>query len=237
MSNNKLTLRSFGNNLYESASDNLYKSFNEFIFSDNITVLGKLLKRFEFFLQVKNLPGDIVELGVFKGSGVATFAKFLQIYCPNSIKKIIGFDLFDGTNDVIDKYEHGNAMDIVYDRVDRNTLSYESVKNNLSNIRNDLYELVTGDICVTTKEYSELNPGLRISLLYIDTDLAEPSYHGLKNLWKHIIPNGVILFDEYQYHKFDESNGVDKFLKEHNIEYEILSTNWVGPDCFLIKKK
>ena len=38
----------------------------------------------------KDLPGDIVELGVFKGSGVATFLKFIEIFCTHSNKKIIG---------------------------------------------------------------------------------------------------------------------------------------------------
>jgi hypothetical protein len=73
-------------------------------------------------------------------------------------------------------------------------------------------------------------------LLYIDVDLAEPTYHGLKNLWNHIIEGGIILFDEYQYHKFDESNGVDRFIKELNLTEKVFSTNWIAPDCYMIKK-
>jgi hypothetical protein len=41
-------------------SNDVYKSFNEFIFSSDIKLLGKLLHRFEFFQKVKDLPGDIV---------------------------------------------------------------------------------------------------------------------------------------------------------------------------------
>jgi hypothetical protein len=60
---------------------------------------------YDFFNKVKELPGDIVELGVFKGSGIATFSKFLEIYCPNSNKKIIGFDIFDPikANEILNK--------------------------------------------------------------------------------------------------------------------------------------
>lgn len=68
-------------------SENIYNAFNEFIFSTDIKVIGKLLYRFDFFQKIKNIPGDIVEIGVFKGSGIATFSKFLEIYCPNSNKK------------------------------------------------------------------------------------------------------------------------------------------------------
>lgn len=235
--NKSITLEDICNgNTSNNPTDDVYNSFNNFIFSEDIKVIGKLLKRFEFFLKVKDLPGDIVELGVYKGSGVSTFSKFLQLYCPNSIKRVIGFDLFDTNTTVFDGYNNGITMKVVYDKVDSETLTLDSVNKNLSNINQNVYELVKGDICVTTDEYSKNNPGFRISLLYIDVDLDEPTYFGLKNLWKHIIPGGIILFDEYQYHKFDESNGVDKFLRDNNLNYEILSTNFLAPDCYMIKK-
>jgi hypothetical protein len=224
------------NHSRNNPTNEVYEFFNDFIFSSDIKLIGKLLKRFEFFMKIKDLPGDIVELGVFKGSGISTFSKFLQIYCPNSIKKVIGFDLFNVNNDVMKNFKNGFTMNTVYSKVDEHLLSYDNVCKNLSNLNKDTFEIIEGDICETTRQYSENNPGFRISLLYIDVDLDEPTYHGLKNLWNHIIPGGVILFDEYQYHKFDESNGVDKFIKELNINYEIKSTNWLAPDCYMIKK-
>ena len=72
--------------------------------------------------------------------------------------------------------------------------------------------------------------------MYVDLDLNEPVYESLKNLWDRILHGGYIIFDEYEYHKFDESNGVDRFLKDFNIKYEVLSTNWMAPSAFLIKK-
>ena len=58
----------------------------------------------------------------------------------------------------------------------------------------------------------------------------------LMNLWDNLLPGGYIIFDEYEYHKFDESNGVDRFLKEKKLEYTIKSTNWMAPTAFMIKK-
>ena len=60
-------------------SQDLYNSFNNFIFNKDIKVLGKLLHRFKFFELTKHLAGNIVELGVFKVSGIAIFIKFLEI--------------------------------------------------------------------------------------------------------------------------------------------------------------
>jgi hypothetical protein len=226
------------NNIKNMPSQDLYDNFNNFIFSSDIKVLGKLLHRFRFFELTKHLAGDIVELGVFKGSGVATFIKFLEIFCTHSNKKVIGFDIFDATNNIIDNFENGNTMKTVYNKVTNDELSLENVKNKLLNINNDnsKFILVEGDVCLTTEKFIKENPGFRISLLYIDLDLNEPVYESLKNLWTRILPGGYIIFDEYEYHKFDESNGVDKFLKERNIEYSVKSTQFTCPTAYLIKK-
>jgi hypothetical protein len=45
---------------------NLYDAFNGFIISDDLKVFGKLLARSLLFNQVREIPGDIVECGVFK---------------------------------------------------------------------------------------------------------------------------------------------------------------------------
>jgi hypothetical protein len=227
------------NNINNIPSQDVYNSFNNLVFNKDIKILGKLLHRFQFFEITKNLAGDIVELGVFKGSGMATFIKFINIYCPNSNKKVIGFDIFNSQNEIIDTYKNGSAMKQVYARCKNNELDFETVNNKLININNDQskFILIQGDVCHTTKEFVNVNPGFRISLLYVDLDLNEPVYTSLKNLWDRILPGGYVIFDEYEFHKFDESTGVEKFLKEFNIEYEVTSTNWMGPTAYLIKKK
>lgn len=226
------------NNINNMPSQGLYDSFNTFIFNKDIKVLGKMLHRFKFFELTKNLAGDIVELGVFKGSGVATFIKFLEIFSTHSNKKVIGFDLFDAENKVIDNFKGTEAMKTVYGKTDNVSLSVEEVDQKLSvcNENKSKYILVKGDVCKTTIDFVNENPGFRISLLYVDLDLDEPVYHSLINLWDRILPGGYIIFDEYEYHKFDESNGVDRFLKEKNIKYEVISTNWMAPCAYLIKK-
>lgn len=229
-------------NRRNNPKDEIYKSFNDFIFSEDLKLLGKMLHRFEHFLNVKDLPGDIVEVGVFKGSGMATFSKFTEIYCPNSNKKIIGFDIF-GTSEADeilnkDSKLDKESMNIVYNRVDTNDLSLESVYKRLSNTRvsTDKYDLIKGDVEISIPKFLEENPGFRISMIYIDVDLDRPTYFALKHLWDRILPGGVILFDEFEYHKFTESNGVEKFLKEKNIDFNLKSTNWIAPTAFLYKK-
>ena len=58
-----------------STSDKIYSGFNDFILSPDTKVFGKMLARFLLLNRVKNIPGDIVECGVFKGTGIFTFLK------------------------------------------------------------------------------------------------------------------------------------------------------------------
>jgi hypothetical protein len=111
------------NNIKNMPSQDLYDNFNGFIFDKDIKVLGKLLHRFKYFELTKHLAGDIIELGVFKGSGMATFIKFLEIFSTHSNKKVIGFDLFDSENKVIDNFDNGETMKTVYGKVE-NPLNY-----------------------------------------------------------------------------------------------------------------
>lgn len=228
------------NNHKTLVGDDIYMNFNNFMFSNDIKLIGKLLHRYEYFNRIKHLPGDIVEIGVFKGSGIATFSKFLELYCPNSNKKVIGFDIFNPSEynkSVNDSKLDKERMNTVYSRVKDNELSLKGVENNLSKMCiHKKYLLVEGDVEVSIPSFLEKNPGLRVSMLYIDCDLERPTYYSLKYLWDRILPGGIILFDEYEYHGFSESNGVDKFLKENNIEYNLISTNFMCPTAYIVKK-
>ena len=74
--------------------------YNSFFLMSDIDRLRKFLVRSHLFQLSLNVPGDIVELGVFKGIGIAQLLKLREIYTPGSDKKIIGFDLFSDTKSI-----------------------------------------------------------------------------------------------------------------------------------------
>lgn len=57
--------------------------------------MQKILARCELFKMVMDVPGDIVECGVFKGSGLYTWAKLMRLFRPNNEGRIVGFDFFE----------------------------------------------------------------------------------------------------------------------------------------------
>lgn len=231
-------------NLYNNNSDikqnqNIYDSYNNFIFSDDRNIFNKLYCKFYFYEKTKHLLGDIVECGVFKGSGVLAWLKILQMNEPNSIKKVIGFDFFDNNfvenlDDEVDK----TTMKQVFERcenLDIDDISLHGVQEKIKNsgISSSKYELVPGDISNTTKKFIKDRPGFRISILYMDLDIDEPTYNTLVNLWDFIVPGGIIVFDEYAYHSWTESNAVDRFVNEKKLN--LINTNVKAPTAYIIK--
>ena len=78
-------------------TQNLYDNFNNFIISEDSRVFNKLVARTLIYDSIKDIPGDIVECGVFKGSGFFTFLKLKKVMNPNSRKKVLGFDYFNSS--------------------------------------------------------------------------------------------------------------------------------------------
>ena len=217
----------------------LFDSFNNFILSNDTKVFNKLVARTLLYNEVKNIPGDIVECGVFKGSGLYTFLKLKRIFNPNSSKKVIGFDFFDNKelvstlfNENDKKYmdalfkERNFTHDKDFDRIMYEKIIYDGFLESE-------FDLIKGDVSITTKKFSEENPGFKISLLYMDLDLGIPTYDTLINFWDNMTTGGIIVFDEYGYHKWSESQGVDKFIKEKGIELN--SLNFLCPTAYIKK--
>src|SRR5690625_3544359 len=68
---------------------------NNFYLSCDNTRLSKILAHFKLFEMARDLPGAIIECGVFKGSSLVRFAGFRDLFGNPFSHKIIGFDVFD----------------------------------------------------------------------------------------------------------------------------------------------
>jgi hypothetical protein len=223
-------------NSVKETSQCVYDSYNALLFSGDSRVFNKMMKKTELYMKVKDLAGDILEFGVFKGAGMALFLNLKKMYEPNSIMKVIGFDFFnsEALTDTLDGLNR-SMMTAVLNRVDSNELSVENVKKRLSVFNGDTYKLIEGEAVANSKQFCLDNPGARIKILYMDIDLGEPTYNILKILWNKVVKEGVVVFDEYGYHKWDESDGVDKFLKEIHGQYTFIDTKVGSPTAYIIK--
>jgi hypothetical protein len=167
--------------------------------------LTRFLAHYELFKQVVDLPGHIVEIGVFRGASFFTFAKLLETFNPTDRRrKVFGFDHFLGLQD-FDKKD--GAMDPKDGKIPGGY--------NASDVRGEVLELVglhnqdnlipgvercrliDGDVKDTLPKFVAENPGLRIALLHLDADLYLPTKIALERLYPLVIKGGLVVFDEY----------------------------------------
>ncbi|MAC51604.1 MAG: dTDP-6-deoxy-L-hexose 3-O-methyltransferase, partial [Gimesia sp.] len=92
-----------------SVGSNLNKldAFTKYVSRQSIT---KLLARYEIFQQQLEVNGSVVELGVHRGASLMAWAQFSAILEPvNYLRKIIGFDTFEGFPSLSEKDTTGTS--------------------------------------------------------------------------------------------------------------------------------
>jgi len=223
--------------VHDKLPQGFYDSFNEFIFSSDRNVIGKLFSKYMFCQMTDSLPGDVVELGVFKGSGMFAWIKALECFVNN--KRVYGFDIFDADRLVEStKTDDSQLMKSLF--VDRNfdPRGYIDILVKLfqqANILHDQYELVQGDVIETAPLFLSERPGFRASIVNFDLDLEEPTAVCLDCFWEHLVPGGIMVFDEYAVNEWTESNAVDRFILNKGIALK--RTPFSVPTAYIVKPR
>ncbi|WP_150526420.1 TylF/MycF/NovP-related O-methyltransferase [Roseibium sediminis] len=185
--------------------------------------LARFLAHYEIFKKIIDVPGVIVDLGVYRGSSTFTWAKLCEIFCPTDIRKtVVGFDTFTGfaklsaedgpenpEQDVIEGGYFGG------DSVECDLALAQKAMNFDRHLRHkDRIQFVKGDVCETIPKFvEERGDGLRISLLNLDLDLYEPTAVALEHMVPRMARGGIIVVDEYAVDTFGgESRAVDEYF-------------------------
>lgn len=190
--------------------------------------LAKFLARYEIFKKILPVNGSIVECGVLHGGGLLAYAKLSSIFEPaNHVRKIIGFDTFEGFPSVDQKdlqggtsshFRKGGLTGSTMEEVEEAIRLYDTNRP-IAHIPK--IELVKGDLCKTAPEYLRANPHLVVSLLYLDVDLYEPTKVALETFVPRMPKGAIIVFDELNAKMFPgETLAVDEVLGLKNLRIE-----------------
>ena len=213
------------------------KSFeyeNNFYLSADSNRIAKIMAHYELYKLTVDIPGAIIECGVFKGASLVRFAAFRQLLSNPAAKKIIGFDAFGKfpetafaddqkwrTKFIADSGEQGIGIDQLM-----HVLRHKKMDQNV--------ELIQGDICQTVPAYLEQHSELRISLLNIDVDVYEPTKATLTHFYDRVVRGGVILLDDYA-NVFPGANAaVEEFFADKSVE--IKRFPYAITPCYVVKK-
>jgi len=169
------------------------------------------------YIVCNNIPGDVVECGVWRGgTSILMAAKLAN---TKSSKTVFLFDTFEGMTKPTWHDVHSttgvNALSTFnqLQTVSHNEWCFASFDDVQSNIKNfglsQFTRLVKGPVEETLLTESNL-PSL-ISLLRLDTDWYESTKLELDVLYERVAPGGVILIDDYG-HWDGARRAVDEFI-------------------------
>ena len=214
-------------------TDNKMNYENGFYLTSEPYRMGNIIAHYELYKKILELPGDVIELGVFKGGSLVQFCTFRELLENEKSRKIIGLDMFGPFPKVSEVESDVQFVDKWNDVFQDEFLDKEDIEKALENKGFDNYELIKGNILQTIDEYIEKNPHTRIALLHIDTDVYEPAKYALEKLYDRVVKGGVIIFDDYATIE-GETKAVDEFFLDKEYEIKKFPFSHVKP-TYIIK--
>ena len=79
---------------YNSTNVDIWEAENNYYLFSKVDRLIQVINLYEIYKKIKNLEGDIVECGVFKGSSLIKLMTFRKAMGENYKRKVYGFDVF-----------------------------------------------------------------------------------------------------------------------------------------------
>jgi hypothetical protein len=207
--------------------------------------LKRFLAHADLFARTFDVPGDIAELGVYRGLGAMTWANLLETYAVGDRTKIVyGFDNWAGFRGFTpeDGGESRDAHKVVggFDP----SIFRDELESAISIFDADRFipwkariRLIDGDIESSVPAFLDANPGVRFSLVHFDCDLYAPTKAALEAIWPRVSRGGLVLFDEYAIADWPgETRAVDEFFADHP-GVRVRTLPWTNaPAGFVVKE-
>lgn len=169
---------------------------NTLIGIDRLNFIAKALK------DTKNIPGDMVEIGVYKG-GSSYF-----IASQNLDKTLYCCDSFEGLPETTSKDKDKKHYHFKGDFADT---SFEHVKNLLSDFTN--IEIIKGffpKIEIHKQMYDK-----QFSFVHLDVDLYKPTIECLEFFYARMPKGAILVSDDYMWlHTPGVKTAFDEFLSD-----------------------
>lgn len=185
------------------------------------------------YIHEKNIEGDIVECGVWKGGSMMAVAETL-LRSGDTSRNLYLFDTFEGMAPPTDKdvdiagvtaeslLEQSDKMkdDSVWCRA-----TLEMVKSAVNSIGypGEKIHFVKGMV----EQTIPLNAPDKIALLRLDTDWYESTKHEMEHLFPRLSIGGVLIIDDYG-HWQGARKAVDEYLERNKIKILLNKIDYTG---------
>lgn len=175
------------------------------------------------YIEQYNIPGDIVECGVWAGGSMMSLALKLK-QLGNETRSLYLYDTYEGMtvpteHDVdlagrkavdIFNTQQNNGVTANWCCADINTVQQNMLS---TGYQPEKFVFSKGDVLQTIPQ----TVPQQISLLRLDTDWYESTYHELTHLYPLLVKHGILILDDYNFWA-GSRKAVDQYFKENNIQ-------------------
>ena len=143
-------------------------------------------------VRTEEIPGDIVETGIWRGGAVIFAASYLTLYSMAD-RKVIGCDSFEGLPAPDDRYPIDKKD--IHSTIDVLKVSLEQVTENLRK-----YQLDMTKVLLVKGWFKDTLPTLNtneIAILRLDGDMYSSTIEALNSLYEKVAPGGFVIIDDY----------------------------------------
>ncbi len=202
--------------------------FNHFPAFIGRLTLARYLSLYESYKLILNVAGHIAEVGMDKGTVSILFAKLIEIFEPNSLTLVHGFDWFQGTKPTSEEsfLEEGSY------KTDELIVSKLVKANGLEN-------LVHVHNLDATKDFPAFfnnpeNTHLQFKLVFLDCGIYNIVVESIKHFWNRITPGGILILDHYS---FEQAPGEMRAIREllPKVKWKQFPFGWM-PAAYAIKE-
>jgi hypothetical protein len=188
--------------------------------------LSRFLALYELYKQTLGVAGHVAECGVYKGAGTLLFAKLAQIFEPESLTLVHGFDWFQGNEPTP---EEPNVMKGSY---------FESYERVSSLIRAQRLEHVAHlhklDLTRDLTAFFQKHASMHFKLVFLDAGIYGIVKHCIENFWPRITPGGMLVLDQFNH---ELAPGESRAIKELLPEAKIRTFTWGWmPTAYIVKE-
>ena len=169
------------------------------------------------------IPGDIVECGVWKGGSMMAIARTL-IQADDQSRHLYLFDTYEGMTPPCDKdisVQGESASDLLHneDKEDPQSAWCAAPLDEVRRVMGGVgYE--SSKVHFIKGRVEETLPSMapeQISLLRLDTDWYESTRHEMEQLFPRLSKGGVLIIDDYG-HWEGARQAIDEYIKENKLQ-------------------
>jgi hypothetical protein len=187
--------------------------------------LWRAFTLYELYKKTLGLAGHIADVGVYMGASTLLFGKLLQIFEPESLSMVHGFDWFQGTHVSNEDTLQVEGAHLESEARVRKLITCQKLDHVVKVHKLDVAKEIDG--------FFDAHAHLRFKLVFLDSGTYDVVSSAIRAFWPRLIPGGLLVLDQYNHEVAPgEVRAIHDLLPNEKVE--TLPNAWM-PNAYIQK--